>query len=578
MKKLTLILFFLFSVFQLYSWEYDGRHGWPLQRAPKRLILTDLGKGIQNAMLVESLSGLAAQAVNEGYFDEMIWVNVKTPSYKNIFDRSVEELEIKDKDIRSMQTWDLVKYLKRKGVVKGYILYRADMHKPKGDPYSSYENANYSVNVATVYASLLKGILIDESQEAQAKKMGLKMLKDARFESVMECFHKNKNRLNNSSALSVPPIVHNLRDYAIAHKLMLYADKKEEIDPILEWVKPLSPILGWGCGDEYDFTSLISLWGHYNTATNWCSNLPFISSIPQDAVLIKSKEVELNEIDFEDKTSYHSFVMSDGDNIQWSINSYSDSHAYMGNPGCKDLGLSWTLFPVGLSVVSPFTLEYMIENKSDKASIIEYGAGYQYPDLFAKNRANRKELLREFAKRVNYHMNKMNIKIFGFICRDADSPEAFEAYKIYAEEMTGITGMIAVQYFPYELGGEIYWVENRDGIDIPVVSAKYSLWDEVNIHRPRAGTPEYIAALINRDHIASKGNKKYELSWTIVHAWSNFSYSSPTTEKPAVGYYPVKATNDMLVDDIKVISTNELLWRIRMEHRKEQTQSLLRQY
>lgn len=77
--------------------------------------------------------------------------------------------------------------------------------------------------------------------------------------------------------------MHNLRDYAIAHRLMLYADQKELIDPVLEWVEPLSPILGWGCGDEYDFTSLIARWGHYNTATNWCMNLPFLSSVGEAA-------------------------------------------------------------------------------------------------------------------------------------------------------------------------------------------------------------------------------------------------------------------------------------------------------
>ncbi len=387
MRRLKLILvFIILTTSQIYSWEYNGRHGWPIQKAPNKLILTDIGSTLEESMLVESLSGLAAQAVNEGTFNEMMWINTNTPSYKIIFDKSVEALSIKD--IKSMDMWDIVKYFKKKGVIKGYILYKSEKSRPNGDPYRSYDDANYSVNVATVYSSLLKGILIDESQVAKAKKMGLRMLKDARYETDLECFNKNKSKLNNSSALSVPPLVHNLRDYAIAHKLMLYADKKEVIEPILKWVKPLSPILGWGCGDEYDFTSLISLWGHYNTATNWCLNLPFISSVPSDAVSIKSKEVELNEIDFNNDKSYHSFVMSDGDNIQWSMNSYCDSPVYMGNSGCKELGLSWTLFPIGLSVVSPYTLEIMANNQGDKASFIEYGAGYQYPDLFAKNRPN----------------------------------------------------------------------------------------------------------------------------------------------------------------------------------------------
>ena len=573
MKIVKLLIFVIFlNISNVSAWEYNGRHGWPVQKSPKGLIVCDLSSDIAETMLIESLSGLAAQAVNEGDFDKMLWIDVNNnPSYKNIYDSSITTLGITD--IEKMDVWEIVKYLKKEKVVKGYVLYTKD--KAHKNAYLSNPGTNYSSNVATVYASLLKGVLIDESLVAKAKECGLKELKDARFETPRECFEKNKDKLNNHSALSIPPCVHHLRDYAIAHKLMLYADRKDIIDDVLEWVKPLSPILGWGCGDEYDFTSVISRWGHYNTATNWCMNLPFISSISSNAELCQAEEIELSQIDFEDNSSFHSFVMSDGDNVQWSMGSYGDSKLYMGNEGCADLGLSWTLCPTALSIVSPFTWNNMAQKQSPKASLIEYGGGYQYPDVFAVNRANRPELLREFARRINYHLHEMDIKIFGFLCWNVASAEAQEAFQIYAEEMPDITGMIAVQYFPYELEGEIYWPKNREGYDIPVVTSRYSLWNEVNESRPRAGTPEYIASVINRDVMALKAKDDSALSWTIVHAWSNFDESSTITPTPGIGFNPVKATNDMLLDDIKVVSTNELLWRIRMKYRPEQTEKLL---
>lgn len=135
--------------------------------------------------------------------------------------------------------------------------------------------------------------------------------------------------------------------------------------------------------------------------------------------------------------------------------------------------------------------------------------------------------------------------------------------------------MIAVQYFPYELGGEIYWHKNNKGIDIPVVTATYSIWDEVNEHRPNCGTPEYIAALINRNVIRAKSKRNNELSWTIVHAWSDFSHTSKVTLQPAVGFNPVTAAEKMLNSEIKTVSTHELLWRIRMKYRESQTKSVL---
>ena len=573
MKTLRIIsLFLVIPFFNIMALEYNGRNGWPEQKMPKHVILCNPGKTIAEAMLLESLSGLSAQAVNEGTFDEMIWINVNSNSYKKIYDQTLVALNIQR--VKNMDIWPLIKYLKDKKVIKGFVLYKSDKKRKKS--YASYEDTDYSSNVATVYSSLTKGVLIDESLVVKAKEYGLRMLKDARFESPELCFKTNKSKLNNSSALSVPPTVSNLRDYAISQKIMLYADNKDLIDKVLEWVKPLSPILGWGCGDEYDFTSIISRWGDYNTATNWCWNLPLISSVKPKVELKRAKEISINEINFNDTSSYHAFVMSDGDNMQWTMSSFLDNPAYLGSKEREKVKLSWTLCPTNLSIISPFTWNSIADVQTLKFSYLEYGGGYQYPDLFAINRPNRIELLREFARRINFHLKELDIKIFGFICRDVSSKEAQEAFQIYAEEMEDITGMLAVQYFPYELEGNIYWKKNKKGIDIPVVTARYSIWNEVNKNRPHAGAPEFVASLINRDAISAESNNDYTLSWTIVHAWSDFDLSSKLCEKPAVGINTVKASEMLLIDNVKTISANELLWRIRMKFRPEQTKLVLK--
>lgn len=564
----------IFPFLNVTAWDYNGRHGWPEQKPPKKVIFCAMGRDVPEAMLLESLSGLSAQAVNQGKFDEMVWINITDDSYKKIYDQSLDALKIKQ--VKNMDVWSLVDYLKKSKIIRGYVLYKSDVYRKNA--YASHVGTDYSSNVATVYSSLLKGVLIDESLISEAHRHGLKQLKDARYESPTECFNKNKNKLNNTSALSIPPSVTNLRDFAIAHKFMLYADNKEIIDKVLEWVRPLSPILGWGCGDEYDFTSVIARWGHYNTATNWCWNLPLISSLSSNVELKKEKEISVDDINFKDTSSFHTFVMSDGDNMQWTMGSFLENSNYIGNKDRESVGLSWTLCATNLSIVSPFTWNSFADIQRKNFSYIEYGGGYQYPDIFAANRPNRSELLREFARRVNYHLKKLNIKIFGFICRDVASNEAQEAFQIYAEEMEDITGMLAVQYFPYELDGSIYWKKNKKGIDIPVVTARYSVWNEVNEARPRAGTPEFVASLINRDAMNAKSNHDKAFSWTIVHAWSDFSLTSKISEKPAIGFNPVKACEKLLIDDVKTVSANELLWRIRMKYRSAQTKSLIKGY
>lgn len=145
---------------------YDGRHGWFIQKAPQQLILCN-GEGLSRAesMLLESLSGLCGQAVNEDSFDEMVWIEIDNSSYREILRSSQESLNI-TKTTR-MDVWDLLEHLKKKKIIEGYILYKND--NSIGENYSRREGINYSANVATVYASLLKGILVEESLEKRIK-------------------------------------------------------------------------------------------------------------------------------------------------------------------------------------------------------------------------------------------------------------------------------------------------------------------------------------------------------------------------------------------------------------------------
>lgn len=545
--------------------NYNKRHGWPTLKAPEQIIVCSLGETLEESMLLESLSGLAAKAVNENRFNEMVWSDVDNTNYERIFKQSISAMNIKS--IKKMNVWELLNYLKDKGILNGYILYSSIKKK-------EYPITDYSSNVATVYASLFSGALIDISLEDKAKKYGLKLLKDARKESSEECFEKNRGNLNNTSALSIHPAISNLREYAIAHKLMLYADERILREKVLEWVRPLSPIIGWGCGDEYDATSVISEWGHYNTASDWCHNLTVISAAAPYITLNKVDEISLGEINFKDSTYIHSFVMSDGDNMQWTIGNFISNPNYFNNPSSSEAGINWTLCPINLSIISPCTWNELTKQHTHN-SYIEYGGGYQYPDLFAKKRRNRKYLLRQFARRINVHLKDLNIKVFGAIFRDVDSREAQEALQIYAEELDGITGMIAIQYFPYELGKKVYWYKNKAGYDIPTITADFSLWNEVNPSRPRCGTPEYIAALINREVLSNKSSLN-NYSVTIVHAWSNFENTSKITEIPAIGVSPILATKKLLLNSIRTVSLNELLWRVRMKYHPKQILSLMK--
>ncbi len=547
----------------------DELFGWPEQRVPSAVIVCDLPEDLPGKMMLESLSGLAARKVNEGVFDEMVWMRSGDAVYESLYERTKQAIGIRHE--KTMELWQLLDYLHGKRIVKGYVLYRADTSD--GKDYSNRPGMDLSSNSATVYAALLGGVLIEESLGEQARRAGLKLLKDCRGISPQQCFEENRSRLNNISALCVDPRVENCRDFAIAHKTMVYYGTGEFTEQVLEWVQPLSPIVGWNCDDEDRHTGPVSRWGHFNTASNWCRNLPFLSAARGKVPLVRANERSPEEIDFADPSEFHSFVMSDGDNMQWSMGRFVSSDLYYGNTARGHI--SWTCCPINLSLVSPYTWNDIANGQQGVSSLIEYGGGYQYADQFAINRPDREELLTRFARRVNRHMNRLGITVLGFICMDVRSAAAMEAYRIYAREIENLTGMLAVQYYPYELGGEIIWADNGKGADIPVVTARYSIWNSVSHARPNAGSPEYVAALINRDALRTPAGGEGKLAWTVVHVWSQFTPEESALPRSVSGADAVISSVERLIPRVKNISANELLWRIRMEYQPEQTLRLL---
>lgn len=204
------------------------------------------------------------------------------------------------------------------------------------------------------------------------------------------------------------------------------------------------------------------------------------------------------------------------------------------------------------------------------ATKLEYGGGYQYPDLFASAKGPERETIqREFARKINCNMKPTGTKVFGFICMDVDSEDAINAYRIYAEEIKDLTGMFAIQYAPYHGGHrKIIWVKNKSGINIPVVTARYSLWRDLDYED--GGNVKEIATAINK----GIENRTETMDYTIVHAWSIFENPANTGEN-AGGMKPVKWCINLLDEKIKIVSPEELLWRIRMKHNKKETHNVI---
>ena len=179
-------------------------------------------------------------------------------------------------------------------------------------------------------------------------------------------------------------------------------------------------------------------------------------------------------------------------------------------------------------------------------------------------------------------MRQHRVKILGLLCMDVDSPEAQEAYAAYIRNNDQLQGIVAIQYYPYAGGeGEIMWFENAEGIEIPVVTARYAIWNHGNTNWPNQGTPTHVASKINE--LSQQSETSHSL--VVTHAWSKFTdigdSDDPLEENiggNTAGAYPVSWCQDKLDSNVKVVNVEELIWQIRMNNNPEQTKEYLSKY
>ena len=220
--------------------------------------------------------------------------------------------------------------------------------------------------------------------------------------------------------------------------------------------------------------------------------------------------------------------------------------------------MSFSLCAEALSQLAPAQLGNIFNLQGSANTIIEsFGGGYYYADTYSIS-GDRSENLKIIAERAASHMRQHRIKVLELIATDVYSQKAQEAYKVFIEANDQLEGIIAIQYSPYNGGhGKIFWETNSAGYDIPVVTAKYSLWQGGSDGQ---GDPATIASAIN--------SGQDSLALVCVHAWSDFD-----------GKRASSAALSCLKNagaSFKPANVQELIWRIRMRHRKEQTLKYLK--
>lgn len=417
------------------------------------------------------------------------------------------------------------------------------------------------------------------------------MALDARQKTTQNAWDEYKDKVSRKGLVVMPVQTGELRDFAITNKFFVINLNKHQGEPsrgqnvelfktILASLEPASPIYGWeqGVGEDA-FVEPVTRYGHVMIPYDWVFNTSLTSynyKSRQTSTLAKVTNPQF--IDFASpKKKFVSFYLSDGDNVQWMMNNFEDTNYYQ-HPDAKDTKLTFGFPVANLAMIAPAQFDRLMAMQNPQNTLMEnLGGGYYYVDKFGEL-GDRSAVLRKMATNLASHMRQHRVKVLGLVAKDVKSPAAQEAYAEYIKANDQLEGIVVIQYDPYAGGkGDILWFKNGQGYDIPVVTVRYSIWNFGGSNQEDQGTPAYIASKINT------ASDDSPFSVVSVHAWSKFSDIGESTDPLAenapggavVGAGAAKLCQNRFADDTQVVNMQELIWRIRMHYRPEQTKDIL---
>lgn len=523
---------------------------------------TETMQGLQYHLLCQSLAGLTNRMVEEGKSDVAVWLydHGGKASYK-VSKQALEDMGICEQGVQNglelaCSDYESVDGLRvqLKGFFDGYVL--TDV---KNNPESGI--------VASVASHVYNSIIVDVRDKEYFEKAGYSMKYDATHKTTLDAWHEFKDKCNNEALVIMPVQTGELREFAIKNNLFVLNLNKKQGDPrsgqnvdlleeVLAWLQPNVPVYGWEQGvSEDQFVARISKSGHPMIPCDWSYNHSLTSLLyteRQQPVQAQSFNPKL--IDFDKKRNYVSFFLSDGDNIQWMMQDFATS--FYDVPEAIEVKMSYGLPVSTLSVMAPAQLHNLMNLRRDECSVLEMlGGGYYYIDTYSQNN-NRNDNLKVAAERLAVSMRRYHVGLLGVMAMDVKSVASREAYQAFVDANDRLEGIIALQYSPYAGGGgEVFWVTNKNGYDIPVITVRYSLWDRIH---EREGSPDFIASKLKTEAQVES------FSAICVHAWSRF-------EGNAHGAAAARLCAGKLDGRFEVVNMQELVWRLRMSRHPEQT-------
>ena len=408
-----------------------------------------------------------------------------------------------------------------------------DVFKTHVDGAILYELDTPSINVATSLCGPRRAVAIDTSLLDRAREEGLELLLDVRDYDELQAFTEFNSLFAHGILVEqIPAKNAYLRDFAVSRHAFVFWNVSPEAYAQFADVLGYDPLVfGWG-GDEHRWVRDISEIGGTGIPADWSRNLSVLAHLPVEQINRPKKYPD----PVREGERIITFVMSDGDNIQWVGGGFVATQGFWASPHRGDFSMTWEMAPV-LAEVAPRVLSHFYRTASQRDAIDDFvtgpsGVGYSYHNYLPDRRT--------FAENTARYMRLSDLSVATMLNSGGDMSQSVELL-----EQPGVMGVLYKDYAPYNARrGEIFWHDGK-----PCVSYRYLLWE------PKlANSPERVATAI-AEQPASPSTDPDSYALINVHAWSYKDIGGPMEA--------VRQTIDLLPPGTRVVTAEEFIILLR---------------
>ena len=367
-----------------------------------------------------------------------------------------------------------------------------------------------SAAVALSLANLKNSVVVLPAFEAAARDAGLMLTTDVRgWTDLTLRMSPEFRQLRRDVAFEQPAdFAPRLADYAVMCGAYVWYDataNKAEHTNAFRFLNDNALIFGWNNDlGEYKTVSSVSSLNACLIPSDHAHNLSVLSGFSCGELRQKT------DVAAEPGGRTVCLLMSDGDNLQWFLNSYDDVYHY-GSPLRGQFPFAWGIPASAADLAAPVLERYYGEMDENDAFVLSLsGLGYTFPSKWTNRLA-----LKRMAQTLGRKMEALDARELLVLDDGGFKSKALDT--LLTE--TQANGIFYIDYSDYAgLGGETRFVNGR-----PIVSARYKLWNG-----KQGCSPEEIAAAINA--LPTDPGNPDSYAFVIVHAWSGLSSAGEFTE------------------------------------------------